>query len=257
MCYGFYPVKGTDGGTDWVDRSELFRLEREGKIIIRKDGFHYAKDTVGVVLFREHEFQASPMRWDLIPRNFLAAEPTLNLSEMIKKKNSRAKNPETGKSWGFDSYNARIESMTTLWSFKQPWKEGLRCVLPAKAFKERPNMDGAPHGFTGKEYEIRLNGTFYLAGLFDTWERKEEKIESCTIITMSSEGNEKIRGIWHERIPIILSEQEALQWLDPKTTPDQALKLCRLMNADNIEIVEVPKQTKKAKPESDQARLEL
>jgi hypothetical protein len=51
MCYGFYPVQGTEGGTDWVDRNEFFRLEREGKIIIRKDGFHYAKDTVGAVLY--------------------------------------------------------------------------------------------------------------------------------------------------------------------------------------------------------------
>jgi putative SOS response-associated peptidase YedK len=257
MCYGFYPVKGTEGGTDWVDRQEFFRLEREGKIVIRKDGFHYARDTVGSVLFRDHEFQVKPMRWDLVPRGFLAEESDLTLPDILKKKNSRAKNPVTGKSWGFDSYNARIETVASLWSFKQPWQEGLRCVLPAIAFKERPNMDGAPAQFKGKEYEVKLNGTYYLGGIYDTWERKGQSLDSCSVLTMSSEGNAKIRRIWHERIPIVLTEQEALQWLDPKTTPDQAMKLCKLLSADNLEIIEVQKISKAEKPESQQASLDL
>ncbi len=257
MCYGFYPVQGTEGGTDWVDRAEFFRLEREGKIVIRKDGFHYAKDTVGAVLFQDHRFQTRPFRWDLVPRDFLIGEPTLSLTQVLKKKNSRSKNPLTGKSWGFDSYNARVETIRSLASFKKPWQEGLRCVLPSHAFKERPNMDGAPPEFKGKEYKVQLDGTYYLGAVYDTWVRNAERLDSCSIITMSSRGNAKIEGIWHERIPLILTEQEALRWLDPKTTPEEALQLCRPLHEERMEIVEVEKKPADPRPESQQGNLFL
>jgi putative SOS response-associated peptidase YedK len=197
------------------------------------------------------------VRWDLVPRDFLSSEPSFPLSEILKKKNSRAKNPATGKSWGFDSYNARVETIASLASFKKPWQEGLRCILPTQAFKERPNMDGAPAAFKGKEYVIKLDGTYFLGGIYDTWERKSEKLDSCTIITMSSKGNAKIEGIWHERIPLILTEQEALRWLDPKTTPDQAMHMCKQLSADRMEISEVEKPAAKPKPESQQGSLFL
>jgi putative SOS response-associated peptidase YedK len=166
------------------------------------------------------------MRWDLIPKDFLK-NGNLTLAEVIKKKNSRAKNPDTGKAWGFSSFNARVETVGGLWSFRRAWNNGLRCVVPVASFKERPNMEGAPKEFQGNEYELLLDRTYYLGGIYDLWESKAgEKLESCTVITTSSRGHSLLESIWHERIPVILTEAQVEQWLDPEVGPAQAMQMC-------------------------------
>ena len=158
------------------------------------DGFHYAKDDIPVLLAGG---EARRMRWDLIPRGFLRNE-NLTAAEAIRKKNSRAINPTTGKSWGFSSYNARIESVESLWAFKEAWQDRNRGVIPEEAFRERPNMDGAPEESKGREYEIILDHPCYLAALYDTWKSKDgELIESCTVITGPSDNIPSLQNIWH------------------------------------------------------------
>jgi putative SOS response-associated peptidase YedK len=235
MCYGFKPLYHKEGGGAFmVPLHELYEMELAGKIIEKPDGYHYAKDTVGAITAAG----ARSMRWDLIPAFYLQGE-NLTAAEAIKKKNSRAKNPATGKSWGFSSFNARVESVATLPSFRGPWAKGQRCVLPTVGYKERPNMDGAPKDFQGREFEIVLDGTYYMAGLWDAWQsRAGEAIESCTVITMSSEGHALMRSIWHERIPILLTEAEAAEWLDPTAAVRQALKLCKQLNPEKMRIVQ-------------------
>lgn len=239
MCYAYKPVYGHDGKIFKIALKEFNYLLREGSVLEKPDGYHYAKDNVGTLLYRNGEVSAVAMRWDLIPKDFLWSEK-LSLAETVKKKNSRAKNPVTGKSWGFSSFNARVETVASLWSFRRPWDMGQRCVMPVTAFKERPNMDEAPPDFKGKEYEITLNRSRYLGGIYDEWQSHEgEKIESCTVITLSSEGNEKLAAIWHERIPLILEEEQVEAWLDPNTTPKQAMQMCVRLEATKMEIAPV------------------
>lgn len=238
MCYSYKPVIGPDGRTYKVPNKEWHQLNNEGKLkkVWTEDGiqYHYAKDTVAVTVGKD--YRLLPMRWDLIPRGFMAGHPEFSLAEVIKKKNSRAINPETGKRWGFDSYNARSESIATTWSFKLPWKEGKRCVVAASSFRERPNMDEAPPEFKGKEYMVHLGKPYFLAGIWDTWTRGEESLDSMSIVTLDSLGNDRLRSIWHERCPVILDEGQAEEWLDPKTTPARAKELCRLVPAEQMEI---------------------
>jgi putative SOS response-associated peptidase YedK len=273
MCYGSRPVVNLEGGLEWVPNAEFNRLYREGEIVVRKDGYHYAKDDIGVLLWRgpgggqgggqggrNGRVEAAIMRWDLVPRHYLRREdPTLE--EALRKKASRAKDPETGRATGFTSYNARIETLASLPSYRDPWKEGLRMVAPASAFKERPNMEGAPREFTGKEYEVILDGTCFLAGIWDAWlNSRGERLESCSIITMDSLGNDKIRSIWHERTPIVLRMDQVEEWLDPRTPPERALALCRLYPADRMEIREVPREAREPRKDPDgmeQTRLDL
>ncbi len=236
MCYAYKPVYGLDGTIFKVPFREFKELTQDGSIILKPDGYHYAKDTVGVLVHAKDGIKAMPMRWDLIPKDFLWNEK-LTLAETIKKKNSRAKNPQTGKSWGFSSFNARVETVTTLWSFRKPWNDRHRCALPVAAFKERPNMEEAPKEFQGKEYEIALNGVFYLGGIYDTWvSATGESLDSCTVITLSSEGNSKLRSIWHERIPLILEEANVEEWLDPKVSPARALQMCLRLDEAHMEL---------------------
>jgi putative SOS response-associated peptidase YedK len=242
MCYGFYPVVKPMGGVDWVPREEFFRMHREGRITVRGDGFHYVKDDVGVYTWRNQAVEAVPMYWDLVPRHFLKRE-NLSQAEMLRQKNSRAKGSK-----GFSSYNARSETVEELFSFRDPWREGKRMATQASAFRERPNMDGAPPEFKGKEYEVHLDGQYYLAGIWDAWENLQgERLESCTIITVDSLGNSVLRGC-----PLILDEGGLQEWLDPKTTPERAREMFKLFPAGSMEARLVPPPAKPDAPPAQQ-----
>lgn len=260
MCYGSKPVINAKGGVDWIPNDEFNRMYKDGEIVVRRDGYHYAKDTVAAFRWRGGRIEVVPMRWDLVPRNFLLAKqgkgarvPEASLAEAVRAKNSRAT--------GFSSYNARVETVARLLSFQKPWEEGLRMAMPAEAFKERPNMEGAPAESKGREYEVLLDGTYYLAGIYDLWRNGSgESLESCSILTMDSAGNEKIRAIWHERTPIVLEEAQLEEWLDPLTPPERARQMCRLLPADRMEIREVPREARKREPpkaSGDPEQLEL
>jgi putative SOS response-associated peptidase YedK len=248
MCYAYKPVYGQDGTVYKVPHREFQIMARDGLIVVEDDGYHYAKDTVGVIAHRGGEIVAIPMRWDLIPRDFLKNE-NLALAEVIRKKNSRARNPATGKAWGFSSFNARSETVNTLWSFKRSWNGGYRCVLPVASFKERPNMEGAPKEFQGNEYELFLDRTYYLAGIYDTWESKSgETLDSCTVLTASSAGHSLLESIWHERIPVLLTEEQVEQWLDPGTSPAKAMQMCLKLDPSKMRAERLERKPSPEKP---------
>ena len=183
----------------------------------RSNDFAYAKDFVYVIVAGS---EVRRMRWDLIPRGFMRQEG-LNREEALKAKDSRKKD-----SRGFSSYNARIETVDSLWAFRDAWREGKRGLIPAEAWKERPNMDDAPRAFKGREYEIALEQPHYMAALFDVWRSRDgEVVESCTVITGPSDKVPAIRDIWHERMPILLAKEAARAWIDPATSPEAAKAL--------------------------------
>lgn len=234
MCYAYKPVYGIDGTLYRIPHGDFQRQVRDGRIVPGADGYHYAKDRVWVLVRGGPGIETRPMRWDLLPRDFLKGE-NATPEEAEKKKNSRARNPATGKSWGFNSFNARLETVDGLWSFRKPWREGLRCAVPALAFKERPNMEDAPVEFRGREYELVLGEMHYLAGIHDSWAAPAGgRIDSFSIITMSSRGHSLLESIWHERIPVLLKESQVEQWLDAKTTPEQASGICRPLPASEM-----------------------
>lgn len=242
MCYAYKPVSDHQGKIWKVPHREFQIMVRDGQIKPSPDGYHYAKSTVAAIILEEKEFRVIPMRWDLIPRDYLSEYPDFDKAMILKKKNSRAKNPDTGKPWGFDSFNARKETLASRPSFRNPWKEGLRCALPLEAFQERANMDGAPVEFKNRSWEIQLDRPCYLGGIWDRWERKEEVIESCTVITMDSEGHEKLRSIWHERHPLILTEDQVDEWLDPQTTADRARQMVIQFDPGRMVVREIVKK---------------
>jgi putative SOS response-associated peptidase YedK len=250
MCYAYKPVRTPSGTILMHTVPEIRRLEREGKIREVEGEFYFAKDTVPVIIAGG---AVVPMRWDLIPSGFLRGE-SATATEAVRKKNSRALNPATGKSWGFSSYNARMETVRSLWAFKDAWSAGRRGIMPVEAFKERPNMEGAPAEFTGREYEISLDRPYFLAALYDTWTSRDgERLDSCTVVTGPSDNVPAVRAIWHERVPILLSEESCAAWLDPKTTPEAAWALLRSALspfAPQLTVAEIPRSTLPGKTKS-------
>jgi len=86
----------------------------------------------------------------------------------------------------------------------------MRCLIVADGFYEWQKTDGKKQPyFIG----FKDGRPFGIAGLWERWEKGEEPVESCAILT--TEANELMQPI-HERMPVILSPKQFDLWLDPK-----------------------------------------
>jgi putative SOS response-associated peptidase YedK len=106
--------------------------------------------------------------------------------------------------------NARAETLGEKPAFKSALKSR-RCLIPADGFYEWKQS-----GKTRQPYLVEMadQRVFAFAGLWDSWNRGQPAIESCTIIT--TEPNALVASI-HDRMPAILEGDAAAAWLDPKT----------------------------------------
>jgi len=236
VCYSFTPVQDPSGAITWLPRKVLDQLLKEGRIQAPEEIF--PGDRSNIFRWTDQGIAPAGMRFDLVPRFYLAKEH-LALEAMLKRKRSRKLGGD-----GFSSYNARSESLLERPAFRGPWLESKRMVVPVSAFRERPNMDGAPQEFRGREYRIRFSGPKNLAGIWDSWRNGEgEMLESFSIITVDSGGNPLLRSIWHERCPLILEPDQVEKWLNPATTPEEAMKMIRLYPAEGMLLEEIAPPT--------------
>jgi putative SOS response-associated peptidase YedK len=103
--------------------------------------------------------------------------------------------------------NARAETVAVKPAFRHAFQKG-RCLVLADGFYEWKKT-----GSTKQPFYVRLrdDGPFAFAGLSEHWQRGDQTIDSCTIIT--TEANELMAGI-HDRMPVILSRDDYGLWLD-------------------------------------------
>ena len=112
---------------------------------------------------------------------------------------------------GYKMINARAETVAEKPSFRKAFKRQ-RCLILADGFYEWKR-----EGKAKQPYYIRLKDSrlFAFAGLWERWKDKTSEdnhpIESCTIITTTA--NELMASI-HQRMPVILHEQDFDVWLD-------------------------------------------
>lgn len=134
---------------------------------------------------RQRVRRLSTMRWGLIP--------------------SWSKDPSVG----FKTINARSETIATTASFREPFRSQ-RCLIPADGFYEWKHEDEAKQPYC---FEVEDGQLFAFAGLWDRWKNPQgELIESCTIITTTP--NPLLADV-HDRMPVILSQENYDVWLDP------------------------------------------
>lgn len=105
--------------------------------------------------------------------------------------------------------NARSETLATKPAFREAFRQR-RCLIPADGFYE---WDG--YGRNKQPFFIYLRNEtpFAFAGLWETWSRDGQHVETCTIITTAA--NELLRPL-HERMPVILDPADYDRWLDPR-----------------------------------------
>ena len=147
---------------------------------------------VPVVRIINGERQGLRLRWGLIPF-FARGEP--------------------GK---YSTINARVETVETAASYRDPFKRGQRCLQVAMGFYEW-HIDAAGHK---APYYIHLRNQpiFAFAGLWDkSTKANGTAVESCAHITLP--GNELMREIHNSgnnphRMPAILRREDYPLWLN-------------------------------------------
>lgn len=122
--------------------------------------------------------------------------------------------------------NARAETVAEKPSFRSAFKSR-RCLIPADGFYEWKTEGKAKQPYLFRRADEK---PLAFAGLWEKW----NDIESCTIIT--TEANAVMEPI-HDRMPVILAENDYSEWLDPATT--DVAKLLTPCPPDEIEAVAV------------------
>ena len=108
-------------------------------------------------------------------------------------------------------FNARAETVQRLPSFRGSFT-ARRCIVPASGFYEWKK--GASGAQTPMWFQRRDEAAIGFAGI---WTREIEagnEIETCSIITC--EAN-RLVGSVHHRIPVVLSGESQVEWLNPDT----------------------------------------
>lgn len=112
----------------------------------------------------------------------------------------------------YSTINARIETMESAASWRQPWKGARRCLLPALGFYEW-HLDGSGHK---QPYYIHLadQEVFAFAGLWDrSVPARGDAVESCAIITLPANALMAQIHNSRQRMPAILRREDQEAWL--------------------------------------------
>jgi putative SOS response-associated peptidase YedK len=134
------------------------------------------------------------------------------------------------------TYNARSETAAEKPSFRDAMNKR-RCVVPASFYVEwrdeaadvQLNLFGEPtaiskpkkvkYAFFRADAEVTI-----LAGLWERWAAPEGPLETFTILTCAPN---ELAGEFHDRMPCLLSDEDAETWLRPSTTVEEAQALLR------------------------------
>lgn len=128
--------------------------------------------------------EAAVLRWGLIPS--WADDPAI----------------------GYRMINARAETLASKPSFRQAYRRR-RCLVLADGFYEWQHA-----GRRKQPYFVALAGDrpFAFAGLWESWQRDDQRIESCALITTTANA---LMAPIHDRMPVILAPADYDLWLDP------------------------------------------
>ena len=103
-----------------------------------------------------------------------------------------------------------------------------RCLIPGDGFYEwkTEGKKKLPRRFTLKSGE-----PFAFAGLWDTWRDEKQKLVTCCLIT--TEANDLVSAV-HDRMPVILSREHYVEWLDSETPEERLTALLKPYPADEM-----------------------
>lgn len=141
------------------------------------------------------------------------------------------------------TYNARSETVANKPSFRNAWRHGQHCIIPAAAIYE-------PDWRSGKALPTRIERTdgeiMGIAGLWERWKNADgEIVLSYTMLTINADDHTFMRDyhqVDHEkRMVVILPKGAYRDWL--KATPGESMEFMRQYPADRMTVPQ-PRETK-------------
>lgn len=130
--------------------------------------------------------------------------------------------------------NARGETVAEKPAFRASFRHR-RCLILADGYYEWQRI-----GTRKQAHYFRLRDCrpFAFAGLWDVWRPgTESPLESCVIITTAAN---ELGGAIHDRMPVILDDEDYGQWLDPRFEERRTLeRLLRPLDAARMVVERV------------------
>lgn len=120
-----------------------------------------------------------------------------------------------------NTINARAETLLERPSFREAF-ERRRCIVPADGFYEWQRGPGAPRPYW---FHREDGGPLLLAGLYEYWEPRPGQWQ-CTFTIITTTANATV-GALHDRMPVILDERDADEWMFERTPVTRAQELLR------------------------------
>ena len=175
-----------------------------------KPRYNVAPTQEQLTIFADHSGRAQlkPLRWGLVPAW------------------------AHDRSMGARMINARSDTLAT----KETWEFLLRkrrCLVLADGYYEWTSTDKSR---TPMFFHLRGHRPFAMAGVWDRWEKDGESLETCAIITTDASS---LAAKFHHRMPVLLSLDEAEEWIDPATRTRRAVELMVPYKEADLECYEV------------------
>jgi len=123
--------------------------------------------------------------------------------------------------------NARAETVSEKPAFRGAF-ENRRCLLPANGYYEWQIKDGTKRPFLIYKGDGRC---FAIAGLWERWQRGNEVVESCTVITCEASG--RMRDL-HNRMPLLVDRTDYNLWLNGPMKKKRMLELSKTPFATSL-----------------------
>jgi putative SOS response-associated peptidase YedK len=116
------------------------------------------------------------------------------------------------------SINARAETVETRRGFREAFMKR-RCVVPTDGFFEwtGPKTARQPTWFHREDNKLLL-----FAGMYEAWQPLPDQWET-TFTILTTAANSVTRN-YHDRMPVILADRDADDWMDPRAPDPLALK---------------------------------
>ena len=146
--------------------------------------------------------------------------------------------------WSNDSkitrhtYNARSETVAEKPSFRDAWRKGQHCIVPAEAFYE-------PDWRSGKAISTRIVGAdgepLGIAGLWSSWKSpKGEHVHSYTMLTINADDHPLMR-LFHKstdekRMVVVLPPERYQDWLE--AMPENSMDFMKMFDAHSLAIAQ-------------------
>ncbi|CAN5267111.1 SOS response-associated peptidase family protein [soil metagenome] len=143
--------------------------------------------------------------------------------------------------YGVRTYNARIETVTDLPSFRTAWSKAQHCIVPASAIYEPDWRSGQciPTRFT-----LASDEPMGLAGLWTSWRGPDgQRVDSFCMLTINADEHALFRDMHRpdpkrppnqqdKRMVVILPAAQFESWLD--ASPDRSMQFMRPFPADRL-----------------------